>query len=305
MKDLFARSQHNPLITVRGLPYQANAVFNTGVADLGDEVLLLLRVESCSGRSHLIVARSKDGITDWRVEDRALIHPAQGIPYEANGVEDCRITWMQDLDAWAIVYTAYSPHGPGVALATTRDFCSVERIGLVFPPYDKNAALFPRKIDGFYAILHRPSAGGGVWISYSPDLVYWGNAGAVIPVRGGPWWDAVRVGAGLPPIETKAGWLTVYHGVKEVAGGPIYRLGAALLDLDEPHRLIGRTRRWLLSPQENYERTGDAPNVVFACGGIVRGEELWVYYGAADSSICLATARLSDVMRVTSGEGEN
>ena len=110
------------------------------------------------------------------------------------------------------------------------------------------------------------------------------------------------MGAGLPPIETEAGWLIVYHGVKEVAGGPIYRLGAALLDRDDPSRLIGRSRQWLLGPREPYERTGDAPNIVFSCGGFVRGGELWVYYGAADSSICLATAALDDVLAMASGE---
>jgi predicted GH43/DUF377 family glycosyl hydrolase len=127
-------------------------------------------------------------------------------------------------------------------------------------------------------------------------LIYWGKPEVVIPVRGGPWWDGARVGAGLPPIETKAGWLVIYHGVKYVVGDPVYRLGAALLDLNEPHRLIGRTRRWLLSPSEPYERLGDAPNVLFACGGFVRGDDLWIYYGAADSSICLAKAKFAEVL---------
>ena len=303
MKEIFARSQHNPLMTCEDLPYVANAVLNAGAADLGDEVLLLLRVESCSGRSHLIVARSRDGVTGWEVEDRALLHPAQGHPYEANGVEDCRITWMEDLGLWGLAYTAYSEYGPGVGVATTRDFSSVERIGLVLPPNDKNAALFPRKFDGLYAMLHRPSVGGGsIWISYSPDLVFWGRSELVLPVRVGPWWDGARVGAGLPPIETDAGWLLIYHGVKTLAEAPLYRIGAALLDLDRPHRLMARARRWLLAPREPYERTGDADNVIFPCGGFVRGEELWVYYGAADSSICLARARISDILSVVQQE---
>lgn len=301
--ELFVREKRNPLITARDLPYQANAVFNAAAVDLGDEVLLLLRVESCSGRSHLIVARSKDGVTDWRVNDRALLHPAEGQPYEENGVEDCRITWMEDLDAWGVAYTAYTGRGPGVALAITRDFCTVERMGLIFPPDDKNAALFPRKFDGRYAILHRPSVGGGsVWISYSPDLIYWGQSELVLPTRSGPWWDGRRVGAGLPPIETEDGWLLIYHGVKELANAPIYRLGAALVDRGEPHRLIARARRWVLSPQEVYERFGDAGNVVFASGGFVRGDELWVYYGAADSAICLARAKVSDVLDLVKQE---
>jgi len=303
MKEIFVRNEHNPLITANDLPYQANAVMNTGAVDLGDEVLLLVRVESCSGRSHLIVARSKDGVTNWKIEDRALLHAKQDYPYESKGVEDCRITWMEDLKAWALVYTAYSEEGPGVGLAITRDFKTAERLGLVFPPDDKNAVLFPRKFDGLYAMLHRPAVGGAsIWISYSPDLVYWGKPRPVISVRGSPWWDGVRIGAGLPPIETEAGWLLIYHGVKELAGGMIYRLGAALVDLNEPHRLIGRARRWLLTPLEPYERTGDAPNVVFACGGFIRGDDLWVYYGAADSSVCLATAKISGVLSVVQAE---
>jgi len=303
MAELFERSEKNPLISRRDLPYQANAVFNAGAADLGDEVVLLLRVESTSGRSHLTVARSRDGVTGWKVGDRALLHPAQGFPHETFGCEDCRITWMEDLKAWGLAYTAFSEYGPGVALALTRDFKTVERIGLAFPPDDKDAALFPRRFGGLYAMLHRPAVGGGsVWVGYSPDLVYWGKSQVVVPARGGPWWDGVRVGAGLPPIQTEAGWLVIYHGVKEVARQPIYRFGAALLDLKEPHRMTARGRRWMLAPREPYEQTGDAPNVAFPSGGFVRGDELWVYYGAADSCICLAKARLSDILEVVLAE---
>ena len=303
MEELFDRSEHNPLITVKDLSYQANTVFNTGAVDLGDEVLLLVRVESCSGRSHLIVARSADGVTGWEFEDRALLHAAEGCPQEVHGVEDPRITWMEELDAYLITYTAYGPEGPGIALAKTTDFRVVERLGLAFPPEDKNGVLFPRRLGGSYAMLHRPGGGhGGVWVAYSPDMVHWGDQKVVLPVRGGPWWDGVRVGAGMTPIETDEGWLLIYHGVKELAGDPIYRLGAALVDLEEPHRLIARARRWLLSPQEFYERFGDAGNVVFTCGGFLRGDEIWCYYGAADSSICLARAKLNDVLDLVEEE---
>ncbi len=300
---LFIKNSHNPIISAKNLPYQANAVFNAGAADLGDEVVLLLRVESSSGRSHLIVARSKDGVRNWQVEETALLHPQQQVSYETNGVEDCRLTWVDDLNAWIISYVAFSDCGPGVALAKTTDFTTVERIGLVFPPDDKNAAVFPKKVDGLYAMLHRPSvAGGNIWISYSPDLLFWGKSEMVLAARGGPWWDAVRVGTGPPPIETDAGWLLIYHGVKNVAGGPIYRMGAALLDKKQPHRLISRSRRWLLSPEEPYERSGDAPNIVFSCGSIIRGDELWLYYGAADCCLCLATAKIDDVLAAAQNE---
>lgn len=299
MLEIFERSKRNPLISTEDLPYQANAVFNAGAVDLGEEVVLVLRVESASGRSHLTVARSKDGVTGWTIANRALLHPEQGFPHESLGVEDCRITWLEDRQAWGLAYTAYSEHGPSVAVALTQDFASVERLGLAFPPDDKDAALFPGKFGGLYAMLHRPSVGGGsIWIGYSPDLVFWGRSEVVVPVRGGPWWDGLRVGAGLPPIETEAGWLLVYHGVKEVAGGLIYRFGAAVLERRAPHKLVARARRWLLTPRARYEQTGDAPNVLFPSGGFVRAGELWVYYGAADSCICLAKARLSDVLEV-------
>ena len=299
----FIRHQRNPLVTARDVPYQANAVFNAGVADLGKEVVMLVRVESSSGRSHLIVARSKDGIGNWRFEDEALLHPAQGVPYESQGVEDCRLTWMEDLKKWAIAYVGYSQYGACVALATTEDFRSVQRLGMIFPPTDKNAALFPRKINGLYAICHRPSVGGGsVWISYSPDLTFWGKDEMIIGPRGGAWWDSMRVGIGPQPIETGKGWLAIYHGVKEVAGGPVYRMGAALLDKENPGKVLGRARRWLLSPEEPYERNGDAPNVVFASGAVIRDDEIWLYYGAADCAICLATAKIKDVLEVIEEE---
>ena len=300
MKRFLIRSEHNPLITIADLPYQATSVFNAGAADLGDEVLLLLRVESCSGRSHLIVARSKDGETDWQVADWALLHADQGYAYETNGVEDCRITWMQDLNKWALAYVAYTAEGAGVALATTEDFETAERIGLVMPPDDKNPVLLGQCFDGLYAALHRPRVGsGGIWISYSPDLQFWGKPQLVLPARSGPWWDAVRVGAGFAPIETEHGLLLIYHGVKELAGAPVYRLGSALLDPERPHKTLARMRRWLLAPQEAYERNGDAPNVLFTCGGFVRGDDLWLYYGAADCSVCLAKGKVSDIVSGT------
>ncbi len=296
---IFIRCKQNPLITAKNIPYQVNTVFNAGAADLGDEVVLLLRIESTSGRSHLTVAKSKDGITNWQVEDRALMHAGEGHRYEEFGLEDCRITWMEELGFWALTYTSYTEHGPAIGIAKTNDFCSVERIGIAYPPENKDAVLFPGKINDLYAMLHRPSVGGGsIWIGYSPDLIFWGKSNVVLPIHGGPWWDGKRVGAGLPPIKTDKGWLLIYHGVKQMPSGPIYRMGAALLDLENPHKLIARARRWVLAPEEPYERVGDVPNVVFPCGGFVRGNELWVYYGAADSSICLATANLNDLIDI-------
>jgi predicted GH43/DUF377 family glycosyl hydrolase len=297
--ELFRRYDHNPLFTFRQMPYPCHSVFNTGATLLPNgETLLLLRVEDLEGRSHLTVARSEDGVTEWRIEDRPLLHPDDGDPYEAYGCEDARITRLEEEDAWVIAYTAYSPYGAGVALAKTRDWKTVERLGLMLAPNNKDAAVFPRKIRGKYWMLHRPVAGSleHIWLTDSPDLRHWGSPYCIIKERGGPFWDGRKVGANTPPIETPEGWLILYHGVKQMPGGPTYRMGAALLDLEDPRRLISRLPHWILAPHEWYEVTGDVPNVVFACGAVERGDEIHLYYGAADTYICLAYAKTADLL---------
>ena len=199
-----------------------------------------------------------------------------------------------------ITCTAYGPAGPAVFLATTEDFRSVERHGIVRHPEDKNAALLPHRIDGRWVLLHRPKtqfggAHGEILLSRSDDLVSWSTPEQVLQPRDGAWWDSLRIGIGPPPLRTEHGWLLVYHGVKETVGGDIYRVGLALLDLDEPTRVLRRLPGWILAPLAPYERSGDVPNVVFPCGLLhdAASDELRLYYGAADSSICLASARLA------------
>jgi predicted GH43/DUF377 family glycosyl hydrolase len=190
-----------------------------------------------------------------------------------------------------------------VFLATTEDFVTVERYGIVRQPEDKNAALLPYRIDGHWVLLHRPRTqfGGGhgeILLSRSSDLVSWSAPEQVLQPRTGAWWDSMRIGIGPPPIRTEHGWLLLYHGVKETMAGDIYRVGIALLDLDEPTRVVRRLPAWILAPLAAYERTGDVPNVVFPCGLVHEPEtdEVRLYYGAADSSICLATSRLGDLL---------
>ncbi len=297
--ELFKRYDHNPLITFRQMPYTCNSVFNCAATLFEDETLLLLRVEDLEGRSHLTVARSADGVTDWRIEDKPFLHPDDGNIYEAFGCEDARITYLPELQEYVIAYTAYSSYGAGVALAKTRDFKTVERLGLMLPPNNKDAAVFPRKIRGKFWMLHRPVAGSleHIWLTDSPDLRHWGGPYCILKERGGPFWDGRKVGSNTPPIETKEGWLILYHGVKQMPGGPTYRMGAALLDLDDPRRLIARLPYFILAPHEWYEVTGDVPNVVFACGAVERGDEIHLYYGAADTAICLAWASTSEILR--------
>jgi len=193
--------------------------------------------------------------------------------------------------------------GPAVFLATTEDFRSVERHGIIRQPDDKNAALLPHRIDGKWILLHRPKtefggSRGEILLSRSADLKSWSAPEQVLRPRDGAWWDASRIGIGPPPLETEHGWLLIYHGVKEMVGGSIYRIGLALLDRDEPTRVLHRLPEWVLSPTASYERIGDVPNTVFPCG-LVHDEatdEIRLYYGAADTSICLATATRADLL---------
>lgn len=281
------------------MPYPCNSIFNPGAALVDGVTTLLLRVEDNEGRSHLTVARSSDGIRNWQIEQEPLLAPWQDHnPFEEFGCEDPRLTYLEDLNSWVIAYTAYSPMGAGVALALTKDFKSVERLGLVLAPSNKDAAVFPRKIGGKYWMLHRPASGSieHIWLTESADLEHWGKPWMIIGERGGPWWDGCRVGANGVPIETDEGWLVLYHGVKQFPAGPKYRMGVTLLDIDNPRRLIARLPYWVLGPRDSYEVTGDVPNVVFSCGHTQIGDEIRVYYGAADTCVCMATAHISEVL---------
>jgi predicted GH43/DUF377 family glycosyl hydrolase len=221
-------------------------------------------------------------------------------PEELWGIEDPRITYVEELGKYAIAYTAFSKGGPGVALALTEDFRSFERLGLVMQPEDKDAAVLPRRIDGSFALIHRPmhDSGAHVWISYSPDLRNWGGHKLLLHARKGGWWDANKVGLSPPLIETSRGWLMIYHGVRHTAGGCLYRLGVALFALDQPDQLLARGDSWIFGPETTYEREGDVANVAFPCGYTLApdGDTLRLYYGAADSSMALATGSVSEVL---------
>ena len=298
---LFHRYPGNPIVSAADLPFAANAVFNAGAARLEKETILLLRVEDLRGISHLEVARSANGIDAWTFDPEPLISPHPDHPEEVWGCEDPRLTWLAERNEWAIAYTAYSQRGPLVSLAMTSDFRSVRRLGPAMPPEDKDAALFPRRIDGRWAMIHRPTplrGGAHVWVSYSPDLRHWGDHALLIEARDGAWWDAGKIGLGPPPIETDQGWLVMYHGVHLTASGPIYRVGFTLLDLDDPTIVLRRSDEWVLGPSEPYERAGDVDQVVFPCGWTVDPErdQLNLYYGAADTCVALATATYSEVL---------
>jgi predicted GH43/DUF377 family glycosyl hydrolase len=299
---LFSRYIGNPILTAADIPYRANTVFNAAAAAIDGESILLMRVEDLRGISHLTVARSDDGRTGWRVDPEPTVMPdPDHHPEEVWGIEDPRITWLPEREQWAVAYTAFSRRGPLVSLAMTTDFRHFHRLGPAMPPEDKDAALFPRRIDGRWALIHRPTPLAGpahIWIAFSPDLRHWGDHTLLLPAREGAWWDAGKIGLGPPPLETPDGWLMLYHGVRSTASGSLYRAGLALLDLEDPRRVLHRTDEWVFGPSESYEQTGDVGGVVFPCGWIHDPvtDELRIYYGAADSAIALATATLSDLV---------
>jgi len=299
---LFRRHAKNPILTCADLPYPAHSVFNPGAVRLPDgTTLLLCRVEDRRGLSHLCAARSANGVDGWVVDPEPTLRAdPKNYPEELWGIEDPRITFVEELGKYAVVYTAYSRSGPGVALALTQDFRTFERFGLIMQPDDKDAALLPRRIGGNFALIHRPVADSGahVWISLSPDLHNWGSHKLVLPARRGAWWDANKVGLSPPLIETPRGWLMLYHGVKQTASGSLYRLGAALLALDQPEHCLLRGDEWIFGPETDYECEGDVANVAFPCGYTIGadGDTINLYYGAADTSVALATGSIAEIL---------
>jgi len=300
--DLFQRHERNPILSAAQWPYPVNSVFNPGAALLPDgTTLLLCRVEDRRGHSHLCAARSANGIDGWKIDTQPTLMPdPEHFPEELWGIEDPRITFVSELNKYAVVYTAFTHDGPGVSLALTEDFHHFERYGLIMQPEDKDAVLLPHRIDGNWALIHRPVSvpGAHIWISYSSNLRHWGNHKLMLKARKGGWWDANKIGLASPPIETAKGWLVIYHGVRQNAAGSIYRLGVALFDLHAPEVCLKRGDEWIFGPEEPYEQRGDVDNVVFPCGYTIApdGDTIHLYYGAADTSIALATGSVHAIL---------
>jgi len=289
-KNVARRFEGNPTITLADLPFQAADIHNAGAVKHNGEYVLLVTVENLQGYCSIYRARSRGG-RQFEIDPEPILAPSQEgpfAPYETNGVRDARITPFGD--TYYIIYLAHSEYGWRLALAKTDDFESIERVALISEPDTKSGVLFPRKINGRYARLERPREGGSIWISYSEDLVNWGGWDVVMTPRGG-YWDSDRIGAGVPPIEVECGWMLFYYGEKFLPSGPLFRLGVAFLDREDPTTVIGRSNVPLLAPHERYERIGDVNNLVFACGAVMNEEEnqFELYYGASNSCICLST----------------
>jgi len=300
--ELFRRYEGNPILTPEDWPYPTNAVFNPAAVKLNAETLLLVRVEDMRGFSHLTLARSSDGFTNWEIDPEPTLEADHSSREEKWGVEDPRVIWLEEQNQFAITYTSFSEGGPVVSLAITKNFKTFARLGALLPPEDKDACLFPRRFRGRFALIHRPIVRGEahIWLSFSPDLKHWGDHRTLIKTRTA-YWDCHRVGLACQPIETPHGWLVFYHGVRLTSAGAIYRVGLTLLDLEEPWKVLRRSDEWILGPRAPYERVGDVNDVVFPTGAIVHKEtnQFNLYYGAADCTVAVATTNFSDLLDYT------
>ena len=300
--DLVWRSSRNPIIARDLLP-RSNSIFNSAVVPFGAGFAGVFRVDDRSRSMNIHAGRSDDGVS-WRIEPE----PIAFVPGDARVPEiqrpfvhayDPRVTWLEDrfYVTWCNGY-----HGPTIGLGWTTDFATFHQLDNAFLPFNRNGVLFPRRIGDHYAMLNRPSDNGhtpfgDIFYSESPDLVHWGRHRHVMAPE--PWtWASTKLGAGPTPIETDEGWLLFFHGVLTSCNGFVYSMGAALLDLDEPWRVMARSHDYLLSPQVTYEQVGDVPNVVFPCAALVDRDRdrLTIYYGAADTVTCLAHGHLSEVL---------
>lgn len=292
-EPLIKRYEKNPILTKHDVPYPVETVHNAGVVKHDGKYIMLFRAHCRNGRSIIGLAESEDGLR-FRVRPEPFLTPAKMEPfasYEEYGVEDPRICAMNG--ECLITYSAYSKHGVRIALAKTKDFTRLERVSLITQADYRNVVLFPGKINGRFARLDRPHSEispWSIWISYSPDLIHWGDAKVVIKPMVYHW-DEMKVGPGATPIKTDKGWLNIYHGVFKTMDGAVYRLGAALHDLQDPSKVLGVADEWILQPEDPWEVSGYVHNVVFCCGAV--GEDdgtLKIYWGGADSVMCAGIA---------------
>lgn len=303
------RYKDNPILKPNKANWwESQAVFNCAAVYKDGLVYLVYRAigEYEEYISRLGLAVSRDGLNFERVSNQPIFEPQQD--YERWGCEDPRLTELEGR-----IYLTYVAHskpamnggGAHSALASTQDLRNFKKLGIITPEgaVDRDTVLFPEKINNRYVMLHRPLNWVGpeyntdspsIWIAYSDDLKQWFNHKPAMKPE--EKWESYKIGAGPPPIKTEYGWLLIYHGVERQKEKNIYRAGAALLDLDDPSRIISRLDEPILEPQEEYEKKGDVPEVVFPEGTVLLDERLHIYYGAADRACCLATINLKDLI---------
>ncbi len=300
-KDVVWRSNLNPIIT-RDAIKDANSIFNSAVVPYKGEFRGVFRCDRTDWVPFLFRGKSKDGV-NWDIDDEPLRfeNKIEGVPYvygydprvcEIDG--RYYIVWCTGMDNW----------DPTIGMAWTDDFETFHHMENAFLPNNRNGVLFPRKINGSYVMLSRPSSSGhtdrgSIYLSQSPDLTYWGKHRLVMNPAVG--WQAAKIGAGPTPIETDEGWLLIYHGVRQTCNGLVYMAGTAILDLEKPWKVLYRTKKYILSPREDYERVGDVPNVVFPVSTLCDKDtgRIAIYYGCADTAVGLAFTTADDLIEFT------
>jgi len=295
------RYKKNPILTKEDIPYPVATVHNAGVCKCEGRYIMIFRSHLDNGRSILGMAESEDGF-NFKAAEKPFMTPAQeGIfkEYEEYGIEDPRITLIDG--EYLITYSAYSRHGVRIGLARTKDFKKVERFSLITEADYRNVVIFPEKFNNLYARLDRPHSEispWSIWISYSPDLKFWGESRLIMkPVQ--YHWDEMKIGPGAPPFRTDKGWLSIYHGVFATMDGSIYRLGVALHDLKDPARILGVCDSWILQPEEEYEVAGYVHNVVFSCGAVPEDDgTVKIFWGGADTVMCVGIAEIKDLVEL-------
>ncbi len=282
---------HNPILTKDDVPFKVNSIFNPGAVKIGDKYVLFCRVEMLTGRSSFVLAESSDGIK-FKVDSKPVLTPGQNseyLKYSEWGIEDARVTQIEN--KYYLTYTGYSKYMPLVMLAETEDFRKFKIYGPISEPSNKDCALFPEKIGGYYWKIDRPNAETrhDMWISRSPDLIHWGGYQILSEPDEGTW-ENDKIGNSTNPIKTDDGWLMLYHGVRGFGISSIYKLGVMLLDLEKPWIIKGKSKIPILQPEMDYERIGDVQNVIFSNGWIIEENgDIKIYYSGADTNICLAT----------------
>lgn len=305
--DVMWRYSKNPVIGWNPIP-TAGRVYNSAIAPFGDAFAGVFRGDKRNGRATLFNGRSKDGVNieldpepiEWVNEDGSP-NPTS-YAYDPRVVEiegEYYVSWCDDMK------------GPSIGLGKTKDFKTFVRMPNPLMPYNRNGVLFPRKINGKYLLLSRPSDTGhtpfgDIYISESPDMIHWGNHRHVMGNGGQGWWQGMKIGAGPVPIETKDGWLLFYHGVSSTCNGYVYSIGAALLDLEDPSKVLYRTRDYLLTPEVEYETVGFVANVVFPCANLFDAEtgRIAIYYGAADTYTAIAFCQVDELIEYMKNNSE-
>lgn len=297
--DVMWRYSQNPVIGRYDIP-DSNSIFNSAVVPFEDGFAGVFRCDNKAVQMNIYVGFSRDGI-NWDIEHKPIEMEAGNTQMiESDYKYDPRVVWIEDR-FWVTWCNGY--HGPTIGMAYTHDFKTFYQCENAFLPFNRNGVLFPEKIDGKYAMLSRPSDNGhtpfgDIYISFSPDMKYWGEHRCVMKVSPFPEsaWQCTKIGAGPIPIRTDEGWLMIYHGVVNTCNGFRYSMGAALLDIDQPDKVLYRSRSYLLAPAMDYEMVGDVPNVVFPCAALVEDNKLAVYYGAADTSVAMSFGYLDEVI---------